>query len=117
MFSYNLTDDKYKDFAKRTESDKLLKDEAFKIANNQNCDGYQRGLAAMVYKFLDKNSRGSDVAMFANKSMTNQLQRVNKLPKPIIRKLKKEEFIHHLKTIWGVDLADMELISKYNRRN
>ena len=117
MFSYNLTDDKYKDFAKRTESDKLLKDQAFKIANNQNCDGYQRGLAAMVYKFLDKNSRGSDVAMFGNKSITNQLQRVNKLPKPIIRKLKKEEFIHHLKTIWGVDLADMELISKYNRRN
>ena len=35
----------------------------------------------------------------------------------LLENWKKKEFIHHLKTIWGVDLADMELISKYNRRN
>ena len=101
MFSYNLTDDKYKGFAKRTESDKLLKDKSFKIANNQNSDGYQRGLVAMVYKFLDKKLRGSDVAMFANKYMTNQLQLANKLFKPIIRKLKKKRVYSSFKDYLG----------------
>ena len=42
---------------------------AFKIARNQNYDGYQKGLALMVYKFFDKKSvSGSDVATLANKS-------------------------------------------------
>ena len=37
-------------------ADKVLKDKAFKIANDQIYDGYQRGLASMVYKFFDKKS-------------------------------------------------------------
>ena len=45
---------KYKDLEKRTQSDKVLKDRAFAIANNAKYDGYQRGLASMVYKFFDK---------------------------------------------------------------
>ena len=45
---------KTKDLIKRTQSDKVLKDKAFKIASKQNYDGYQRGLASMVYKFFDK---------------------------------------------------------------
>ena len=45
---------KSKDLVKRTQSDKVLKDKAFKIANNPNYDGYQRGLASMVYKPFDK---------------------------------------------------------------
>ena len=45
--------DKTKDLVKRTESDKILKDKAFKIASNPKYDGYQRGLASMVYKFYD----------------------------------------------------------------
>ena len=36
---------KYKDLARRTQSDNVLKYEAFKIANNPKYDGYQRGLA------------------------------------------------------------------------
>ena len=43
-----------KDLAKRTISDKILKDRAYEIARNQNCDGYQRTLASMVYKILIK---------------------------------------------------------------
>ena len=46
---------KSKDLAKRTQSDKVLRDKAFKIASNSKYDGYQRGLASMVYKFLIKN--------------------------------------------------------------
>ena len=51
---------KSKDLVKRTQSDKVLKDKAFKIANNPNYDGYQRGLASMVYKFFDKKPASLD---------------------------------------------------------
>ena len=47
----------FKDLARRTTSDKILRDRAFNIVNNVNYHGYQRGLASMVYKFLDKKSR------------------------------------------------------------
>ena len=50
-----------KDLVRRTQSDKVLKDKAFKIADNPNYDVYQRGLASMVYKFFDKNSKGSGI--------------------------------------------------------
>ena len=43
-----------KDLVKRTQSDKVLKDKAFKIASDPNYDGYQRGLASMVHKFFKK---------------------------------------------------------------
>ena len=44
----------YGDFTRRTASDKILRDEAFNIAKNPKYDGYQRGLASMLYKLLDK---------------------------------------------------------------
>ena len=47
---------KSKDLTKRTQSDKALKDKAFKIASNPKYDGYQRGLASKIYKFFDKKS-------------------------------------------------------------
>ena len=42
----------FKNSARRTASDKVLRDEAFNIAKNPKYDGYYRGLASMVYKFL-----------------------------------------------------------------
>ena len=47
-----MTYGKSKNLIKRTQSDKVLKDKAFKIANKTNYDGYQRGLASMVHKFF-----------------------------------------------------------------
>ena len=44
----------FKDSAKRTSADKVLRDKAFNIAKDTKCDGYQRGLASMVYKTFDK---------------------------------------------------------------
>ena len=44
----------FKDLDRRTASDKILHDKAFNIAKNLKCDGYQRSLASMVYKFFDK---------------------------------------------------------------
>ena len=44
---------KSKGLTKRTQSDKVLGEKAFKIASDPKYDGY-RGLASMVYKFFDK---------------------------------------------------------------
>ena len=56
-----MTYGKYKDLEKRTQSNKVLKVKAFEIANNPKYDGYQRGLASMVYKFFDKKSKGNGI--------------------------------------------------------
>ena len=61
-FQHDMAYGDFKDLAKRTFEDKVLRDKAFKIASNQKYDGYQRGLASMVYKFFDKKSQGSRVA-------------------------------------------------------
>ena len=53
-FQHDMAYGKSKDLVKRTQSDKVLKDKAFKIASDPKYDGYQRGLASMVYKFFDK---------------------------------------------------------------
>ena len=100
---------KSKDLIKKTQSDKVLKDKAFKIANNSKCDGYQRGLAAMVYKFYEKKSKGSGI-----NEPQNQI--ANELHKPIIRKFKNRKVYSLFRdSIQGVDLADIQSLSKYNK--
>ena len=47
----------FKDLTRRTASDKILRDKAFNNAKTPKFDGYQRGLASMVYKFDKKNFR------------------------------------------------------------
>ena len=59
-FQHDMAYGKSRDLIKRPQSDKVLKDKAFKIANNPNNDGYQRGLASMVYKFFNKKSASLD---------------------------------------------------------
>ena len=60
-FQHDMAYGKPKDLVKRTQSDKVVRDKVFKIASDAKYDGYQRGLASMVYTFLDKNSKGSGV--------------------------------------------------------
>ena len=55
-FQHDMAYGKTKDLVKRTQSDKVLKDKAFKIASDPKYDGYQRGLASIVYKLFDKKS-------------------------------------------------------------
>ena len=76
----------FKDFAKRTASDKVLKDKAFNIAKNPKYDGYQRGIASMVYKFFGKKAAGISVNIDKNKSAFNNEKLAEELHKPIIRK-------------------------------
>ena len=65
---------------KRTHSDKVSRDKAFEIASDPNYDGYQRGLASMVYKFFDKKSSGIGIVNEPNYQVANELH------KPLIRK-------------------------------
>ena len=95
-FQHDMAYGKSKDLTKRTQSNKVLKDKAFEIASDPKYDGYQRGSASMVFKFFDKKSSGSGIANEPNYQLANELH------KPIIRKSKKEEFIHLLETIFGV---------------
>ena len=65
----------------------------------------------MVYKCFDSKVSGSG----ANLLPQNE-QLVNELHKPIIRKFKKRKVYSAFKdNIWGADLADMQLLSKYNK--
>ena len=103
-----------------------MRRKAFNIAKNHKYDGYQRGLASMVYKFFDKKSAflaqsktlatpdkstfGSGIRNISSKELAEQLH------KPAIRKFKKIK-VHSpfIDNIWGADLADMQLISKFNK--
>ena len=80
-FQHDMAYGKTKDLVKRTQSDKVLKDKAFKIASDPKYDGYQRGLASIVYKFFDKKSSGSGMVNEPNYQLANELY------KPVIRKV------------------------------
>ena len=111
-FQHDMAYGDFKDLARRTASDKVLRDKAFNIAKNPKYDGYQRGLASMVYKFFDKKTKGSGV----NTPLEFNEELAKELYKPIIRKFKKRKVYSGLKdNIWGADLADMQLTSKFNK--
>ena len=89
----------FKDLKRITASDKVLRDKAFNIAKNPKYDGYQRGLASMVYKFFDKKTSGSGIRQ--NECL---LDLAEELHKPIIRKFQKRRTyssLKHLNTIFG----------------
>ena len=112
-FQHDTVYGDFKDLAKRTASDKVLKDKALNITKNPKYDGYQRVLASMVYKFFYKKSVGSGVA---NNVIKQNLQLIEELHKPVIRNFKKRTVYSAFKdNISGADLADMQLISKFNK--
>ena len=122
-FAHDAAYSDSKDLTKRTVADKILKNKAFDIAKDQKYDGYQRGLASMVYKFFDskvaspnKKSVGSSAKRVNTKIIPQNEQLAEELHKTIIRKFKKRKVYSTFKdNIWGVDLADMQLLSKYNK--
>ena len=62
-FQHDMTYGGFKNLKKITASDKVLRDKGFSIVKSPEYDGYQRGLASMVYKFFGKKSKGSDLNM------------------------------------------------------
>ena len=81
-FQHDMAYGKTKDLAKRTQSEKGLRDEAFKIASDPKYNGYQRGLALMVYKLKNlvevifiKNL--VEVALLMNQMINCQMSFIN----------------------------------------
>ena len=107
-FQHDLAYGDFKDLAKGTSADKVLRDKAFNIAKDPKYDGYQRGLASMVYKFFDKKTKGSGLSHTIKSSSQSQ-QLAEELRKPIIKKIKKIKVDLAFKdNIWGADLVDMQ---------
>ena len=100
FFQHDMAYGDFKDLKRRKQSDKVLKDKAFTIASNPKYDGYQRRLVSMVYKFFDKKSKGA-----GNKNKIKENQQFKK----------RKVYSSFKDNIWGVDLADMQLISKYSK--
>ena len=124
-FKHDAAYTKYKDVENRLISDQKLKNSAYDIASNPKYNGYQRGLASMVYYFF-----GSKVAPIDKKTMSGKgngkhssLERMGynkilaeELHKPVIKKFNKRKVYSQFKdNIWGVDLADMQSLSKKNK--
>ena len=56
-FYHYMANGDFKDLAKRTASDKVLRDKALNIVKNLKYDGYQRALASVVFFDKKKNPR------------------------------------------------------------
>ena len=80
-FQHDMAYGDFKDLARRTASDKVLRDKGFNIAKNPKYDGYQRGFASMIYNFFDKKLKGGSV----NIPLEFNEQLAKKLNKPINR--------------------------------
>ena len=123
----------HKDLINRTEANKVLRDKAYDIASNPKYDGYQRGLASMVYKIFDKKSTADPSSLERTGSGFKKLKNTTKPTagpsalarnssilaherhKPIIIKFNKRKVYSQFKgNIWGVDLADMQSLSRKN---
>ena len=125
MFQHDSAYADHKDLINGTEADKVLRDKAYDIDSNPKYDGYQRGLARMVYKFFDKKSTaepsslermGSGFKKLKNMTKPSSSILADELHKPITNKFNKRKVYSQFKdNIWGVDLADMQSLSRKNK--
>ena len=101
----------FKDLNRRTDAIKVLRDKTFNIAKDAKYDRYQRGLVSILYKFFDKKPSGCGIK---NENIPNK-KLGEELHKRIIRKFNKRK-VHSplIDNIWGGDIADMQLIGKFN---
>ena len=127
-FKHDAAYAKYKDVENRLTSDQKLKNSAYDIASNPKYDGYQN-LASMIYKFFDSKVAPLDKKTMSGKGNVNHttkhssLERTEnnkilaeELHKPVIKKFNKRKVYSQFKdNIWGVDLADMQSLSKKNK--
>ena len=127
-FQHDMPYGDFKDLTTRTASDKILPSKAFNIAKNPKYDGFQRGLVSMVYKVFDKNTSAtlerSDTLATQNKLAGSGIKNENiynnvlaeELHRLIIRKFKKRKVQSlFIDNIWSAHLADMQLISKFDK--
>ena len=110
----------FKDLPRRTASEKILRDKAFSITKNSKYEGYQRGLASMVYNFFDKNQASltdkSDVSDVAKCEIMSNQKLTKELHKPIIRIWKNKKYTIFYSNMLGINLAGMQMICKFSKR-
>ena len=115
-FKHDAAYAKYKDVENRLISDQKLRNSAYAIASNPKYDGYQRGLASIVYKFFDSKVAPLDKKTMSGKGIKNNKFLAEELHKPVIKKFNKSKVYSQFKdNIWGVNLADMQSLSKKNK--
>ena len=104
---------KYKDVKNRLTSDQKLRNSEYDIASNPEYDGYQRGLASMVYKFFDSKVAPLDKKTVSGEGIKNNKILGEELQKPVIKKFNNRKVYSQFRdNIWGVDLAEMQSLSK-----
>ena len=108
-FQHDSAYEDNKDLINRTKADKVLRDKSYNIASNPEYDGYQGGLASMVYKFFDKKSIGSGTGKPSSLERVKKLKDsssifADELHKPVIKKFNKRKVYSQFKNnIWGID--------------
>ena len=111
-FQHGMAYGDFEDLTRRAASDKILRDKAFNISKNPKYDGYERGLASMVYNFFDKKSKGGS----ANNEIKQNEQLAEELQQPIIKKFLKRKVHSSFKdNILSADIAYLQLINKFNK--
>ena len=110
-FEHDIAYGYFKDLNWITYADKVLPNKAFNFDKDPKYAGYQHLLASVVYIFFDEKTSGSGIK---NENISNR-ELAEELHKAIIRKLNKRK-VHSpfIDNIWGADLAEMQLISKFN---
>ena len=101
---------KSRNLVTRAQSDKLLRDKAFKITSDPNMMDIKEDQHQWFTSFFDKKSSGSGVAAESNYQLKNEFHR------QITRKFQRRKFYLSFRdNIWGVDLTDMQSLSKQNK--
>ena len=115
-FKQDAAYEKYKDVENRLISDHKLRNSSYDITSNPKYDGYQRGLASMLYTFFDSKVAPLDKKTVSGKGIKNNKILAEELHKPVIKKFNKRKVYSQFRdNIWGVDLADMQSLSKKNK--
>ena len=105
FFTHNGAHSNGNDLAKRTISGKILKDKVYEVAINPKYDSYQRGLASMMYKIVDKKI-GSGASV--NEELAQELYKL------LIKKFKRRKTCARFKDItWPADLAENFFLTKH----
>ena len=111
FFQHDMAHGDFKDSARRTASDKVLRDKV------SNIDGYQGGLPSMAYQLFHEMSAGSATPIADKHAFNNEIKQnmllAEELHKPIIKEFEKRKVYSAFKdNIWIADLADMLPITK-----
>ena len=107
-FAHDAAYSKNKDLAKRTISDKILKDRAYEIARNHRYNGYQRALASMVYTFFDKKT-GSGLRATSKPGISVNEHLAEELHKSVTKIFKRRKvYVRSKDNFWA---AEMESLS------